>query len=640
MTITYDAQSVHLAQLGQRMTADSWIISDWNAGQSSITKWASQNVRKAADGAIEFVLDMAPAGSARAVQGAEIQSMAKATTGTWSWQAQVPEMVPGAVFGMFLYKSDWKNAPTLEFDFEFVGGDTTKVQLCIHMQDANGRHITLNDNGRPIIVDLGFDAAKGMHTYEMTLSETEVMFIIDGKVVGRYGAADMPGNVWYTGQLSSYVDLWAVAPAQEAWAGKWQDPGRPLVARVGDLEVRPGDLDNLALGQTVFGDDAANLMEGGDRDDVIDGRGGADTILGQAGNDTLYGGSGDDHLFGGLGHDQIFGGEGNDRLHLDDGNDLLDGGLGSDTVVVLGAAAARIDLAITTAQNTGYGNDVLVGIEHATGGAGNDQLFGNAGANVLSGGDGNDLLEGRDGNDTLYGGAGSDTLVGGAGDDHLYGGAGSDLLLGGEGNDRLYLELGNDTIDGGTGSDWLHVSGSTGAQVDLSIETAQRTGYGNDVIRSIENIAGNTGNDRLTGNGRDNVLLGNAGADTLMGGGGADTLTGGAGRDVMHGGSDLSRDVFVFNHISDSVVGSSRDVIHNFVSGTDVIDLRGIDARPATSADDAFVFTGGSAASHAVWFARSGADLIVRADVTGDRTADLEIRLVGVSSLTADDFLL
>lgn len=642
MPITYDAQSVHLAKLGQKLTQDSWIISDWNAGQSSITKWASENVRKAADGAIEFVLDMAPAGSSRPVRGAEIQSMAKATTGTWSWQAQVPEMAPGAVFGMFLYKSDWKNAPTLEFDFEFVGGDTTKVQICIHMQDANGRHITLNDNGRPIIVDLGFDAAKGMHTYEMTISDSEALFIIDGEVVGRYGAADMPGNVWYTGELSSYVDLWAVAPAQEAWAGKWQDPGRPLVARVGDVEVRPGDLDNLSLGQTVFGDQLANLIEGSDRDDHIDGLDGNDTIHGHAGNDTLHGSAGDDHLSGGQGHDHLFGGSGNDRLYLDAGDDRLDGGSGSDTVVILGTASAQIDLALSRAQNTGYGNDVLVGIEHVTGGLGNDRLFGDShsSGNILSGGDGNDLLDGRGGRDTLYGGNGSDTLIGGSGGDRLYGGAGADLLQGEDGNDVLYLEQGDDTIDGGAGTDRLIVTGSAGARVNLGIETAQQTGYGNVIIRNVEGAIGSTGSDWLSGNARDNLLRGNGGADTLLGGGGADTLWGGAGRDVMYGGTDLSRDVFVFNRISDSGTGPRRDVIHDFVSGRDLLDLSRIDARLGSDADDAFVFRGGTETSHGVWYVRSDGDLIVRADVTGDRTADLEIRLVGVSSLTADDFLL
>lgn len=50
-------------------------------------------------------------------------------------------------------------------------------------------------------------------------------------------------------------------------------------------------------------------------------------------------------------------------------------------------------------------------IENATGGFGNDDLTGTAGANVLQGGAGNDRLTGLGGGDTLDGGAGLDTVV-------------------------------------------------------------------------------------------------------------------------------------------------------------------------------------------------------------------------------------
>lgn len=56
-------------------------------------------------------------------------------------------------------------------------------------------------------------------------------------------------------------------------------------------------------------------------------------------------------------------------------------------------------------------------IENATGGSGNDSIYGNDAANILRGGAGND---------SLYGGAGDDILIGGAGNDFLDGGAGTD----------------------------------------------------------------------------------------------------------------------------------------------------------------------------------------------------------------------
>jgi len=64
----------------------------------------------------------------------------------------------------------------------------------------------------------------------------------------------------------------------------------------------------------------------------------------------------------------------------------------------------------TTAQALKGGFTIAEGvvIENATGGGGNDQLIGNAAANVLTGNDGNDDMLGRAGDDTLDGGADND----------------------------------------------------------------------------------------------------------------------------------------------------------------------------------------------------------------------------------------
>ena len=63
-----------------------------------------------------------------------------------------------------------------------------------------------------------------------------------------------------------------------------------------------------------------------------------------------------------------------------------------------------------------------------------DQLWGEAGADVLDGGAGNDTLYGGGGNDILNGGNGKDTLQGGAGDDALDSGNGPDTILFGRGD--------------------------------------------------------------------------------------------------------------------------------------------------------------------------------------------------------------
>ncbi len=54
------SSNIELAELGEPRNDDTWLISDWNAGQSNITQWSPDNVRVADDGAVELVLDRAP----------------------------------------------------------------------------------------------------------------------------------------------------------------------------------------------------------------------------------------------------------------------------------------------------------------------------------------------------------------------------------------------------------------------------------------------------------------------------------------------------------------------------------------------------------------------------------------------------
>lgn len=223
----------------------SWWSSSHRAEQSYITDWSTNNVRVGSDGTVELILDNAPKGAAEPFQGGEINSYDTATTGTFSWTAQVPEMVDGAVFGLFAYRADWKDDPWLEFDFEFVGGDTTQVELTVHMEDEAGNHIT---NLEKTVVDLGFDASEGFHTYDVVVTGTSAVFRVDGEVIHEFTAEDMPGNVWMTGELKSVVDLWAADPRYDEWTGHWTDPGEPLVGYVSEASVRPGDLSGAMPG--------------------------------------------------------------------------------------------------------------------------------------------------------------------------------------------------------------------------------------------------------------------------------------------------------------------------------------------------------------------------------------------------------
>lgn len=81
-------------------------------------------------------------------------------------------------------------------------------------------------------------------------------------------------------------------------------------------------------------------------------------------------------------------------------------------------------------------------------GSGNDNLSGNAAANLLSSGAGRDTLSGAMGNDTLNGGVGADSMAGGIGHDVYWVDNGSDRVtevLGG-GTDRINATISVDLM--------------------------------------------------------------------------------------------------------------------------------------------------------------------------------------------------
>ncbi|MEC4815351.1 MAG: M10 family metallopeptidase C-terminal domain-containing protein [Scytonema sp. PMC 1069.18] len=94
-----------------------------------------------------------------------------------------------------------------------------------------------------------------------------------------------------------------------------------------------------------------------------------------------------------------------------------------------------------------------------------------------------------------------------------------------------------------------------------------------------------------------------------------------------------------------SPANAERDIITDFVPGLDKIDLSPIDADLTLSGNQAFTFIGnanfnGSGAQ--VRFFTSNANLFVQAEINGDGniTADLEIELLGITTISAIDFIL
>ena len=135
------------------------------------------------------------------------------------------------------------------------------------------------------------------------------------------------------------------------------------------------------------------------------------------------------------------------------------------------------------------------------------------------------------------------------------------------------------------------------------------------------------------------MLNGVAGNDLLTGGLGHDTLTGGAGNDI-----------FDFNSVDESPVGAGlRDIITDFTSGQDKIDLSSIDTDPTKKGDQGFRFIGTqnfdgrTAEVRYQTFDQPGTanDItVISGDLNGDKVADFEIELTGIVKPTSSDFVL
>jgi Ca2+-binding RTX toxin-like protein len=430
-----------------------------------------------------------------------------------------------------------------------------------------------------------------------------------------------------------------------------------------------------ASSESITGDANNNLLKGMDGDDTLNGGEGDDTLEGGEGNDLLIGGTGADKLIGGNGvdtvsyeksesaviaslltptnnqgdargdsydsienltgsafNDQLTGDDqsntlsglvGNDTLVASLGNDILDGGDDVDTVDYSSfkdALNIHLDDNGDAEVSVSGGTSQLKNIENLTGGEADDQLTGNAKANLLIGGQGddvltaslgaNDTLDGSDGNDTAnYGAMTTDlsialnnvqsdgavkvkvsdqqidslrsieNITSGSGNDSLTGDSNSNYLNAGSGNDTLIGILGTtgDTLDGSEGVDTADYSNLTGADQaitvslatdntagngNFSVEIANGTGKTTDSLKSIENIIGGSGNDSLKGDANANMLKGGVGDDTLMGSAGSDTLDGGVDVDTVDY-SQFSSPVTISLADGKAVAGSQTDTLKN-----------------------------------------------------------------------------
>ena len=174
-----------------------------------------------------------------------------------------------------------------------------------------------------------------------------------------------------------------------------------------------GGNDALALDETngrlppamLHGGAGADTLTGGSGADTLGGDGGNDFLCGAAGADLLLGGDGDDALTGAAGDDSAFGQDGNDVLAWApaDGSDRDEGGDGTDTVSVNGAADSENFSAVPNGDRVRFQRATPAPFALDIGTAENLSLRANGGDDtfVWIPGDGSDTIEGQNGRDVL-----------------------------------------------------------------------------------------------------------------------------------------------------------------------------------------------------------------------------------------------
>ena len=242
------------------------------------------------------------------------------------------------------------------------------------------------------------------------------------------------------------------------------------------------------------------------------------SITGSSGANTITGGSGNDTIDGADGADIIAAGGGNDAVTYQGSEVSIDGGTGSDTLVLASSGG------ITTVNFV-----VAAGTDQTTGDNVSVANFENLDASVVT-----SAL-------TVTGSSSANAITTGSGNDIINGGGGVDVVSAGAGDDTVSYYGTETSIDGGIGTNTLMMRSA--AMVDLA-NSDQTTGDATNVS-NFQNVDASalTSAVSITGTSGTNIITGGSGNDTIDGAGGADVIAAGGGNDaVSYYGTEVSID--------------------------------------------------------------------------------------------------
>lgn len=159
--------------------------------------WRANNVNFTNDGKLRLSLTSS---SNNKFDGGEYRSTNKYGYGLYEVSMK-PAKNTGIVSSFFTYTGPSDGTQWDEIDIEFLGKDTTKVQF---------NYYTNGVGGHEKIVDLGFDASQGFHTYAFDWQAGHIKWYVDGvlKHTATSSIPKTPGKIMMNIWNGIGVDSW------------------------------------------------------------------------------------------------------------------------------------------------------------------------------------------------------------------------------------------------------------------------------------------------------------------------------------------------------------------------------------------------------------------------------------------------
>lgn len=192
--ITWDPQLVH----EMNGASSLWEPANWSNGNPFNNTWLPNNI-KFNNGVLSLTLNNN--GCPSACRGLPYASGEYRTTeeiyGYGYYEARIkPAKGNGLIAGSFyVYRGVYGQQSHDEIDIEFLGKDTTKIQINYHVEGKGGHER---------IINLGFDASKDFHNYGFKWTSKSIAWYVDGKEVHKVENIKVPYR-----PCKIMINLWA-----------------------------------------------------------------------------------------------------------------------------------------------------------------------------------------------------------------------------------------------------------------------------------------------------------------------------------------------------------------------------------------------------------------------------------------------